>query len=283
MKRANFQWSLRRELWEHRAVFVGPLAVAAIVLLAFFYHIGRVAVIPAADPSKRGHIAALPYSAAASAILFTSLVVAVFYCLDSLNGERRDRSILFWKSMPVSDLTTVMAKFTVPMLAVPLVAAAIALAAQVVMMVTVSIVLAAKGMDPGYPWEIFPLPRMTVVMLYGVMVHALWYAPIYGWLMLVSAWARRAPLLWAVVPFIAIMAVEAITMGSSSFASAIRYRLVGAMTEAFSVDAMKTPVMQLSQLDPAKFFGNSNLWLGIAFAIACLAGAVRLRRLREPN
>jgi ABC-2 type transport system permease protein len=283
MRRAIFRWSVRRELWEHRSVFVGPLAVAAIVLLAFFYHVGRVAVIPAADPGKRAHIAALPYSAAASAILFTSLVVAFFYCLDSLNAERRDRSILFWKSMPVSDLTTVLAKFTVPFVAIPLVAAAVALASQVVMMVTVSIVLAAKGMDPGYPWEIFPLPRMTVVMLYGLFVHALWYAPIYGWLMLVSAWARRAPLLWAVLPFIAIMAVEAITMGSSTFASAIRYRLAGAVKEAFSVDALKAPVMELSQLEPARFFSNSNLWLGIAFALACVAAAVYLRRSREPN
>lgn len=279
----SFRWSLRRELWEHRAVYVAPLIMAAVVLTGFFFHLGRIAVLPAVDPAKRAHVAGLPYSIAASAILFTSFVVAAFYCLDALQGERRDRSILFWKSMPVSDFTTVAAKATVPLAVLPLLATALAFVTQLVMLVIVSGVLSAKGLDASHPWSAFPLPRMTLVMLYGVAVHVLWYVPLYGWAFLVSAWTRRATFLWAILPFLAIAVVEGITLGSSWFVSAIRYRLLGAMTEAFAVDALKTPVTQLHQLEPARFFASPNLWLGIAFGVACFYGAVRLRRYREPN
>ena len=279
----SFRWSLRRELWENRSVYLAPLIMAAVVLTGFFFHVGRAVVMPAMDPAKRAHVAALPYSLAASAILFTSFVVAVFYCLDALHGERRDRSILFWKSMPVSDFTTVAAKATVPLAVLPLLAGAIAVATQLVMMIVASAVLAAKGVDASHPWTAFPLARMTAIMAYGLAVHVLWYAPIYGWLLLVSGWARRAAFLWALLPFVALVVVEGITLGSSWVASLIRYRFTGAMVEAFSMDAMKTPITQLSQLEPARFFSTPGLWIGLAFAGACFAGAVRLRRYREPT
>jgi ABC-2 type transport system permease protein len=114
-------------------------------------------------------------------------------------------------------------------------------------------------------------------------VHALWYTPIYGWLLLVSAWARRAALLWAVLPVFAIIIAENIAMNSNWFASAMRYRVLGAMSEAFKPNAMHAPVTELSQLEPGRFFANQNLWLGLGFAAACIAGAIYLRRRREPT
>ena len=62
-------------------------------------------------------------------------------------------------------------------------------------------------------------------VLYGLVVHALWFAPLYAWLLLVSAWARRAPLLWAVLPSLALGVVERMAFGTSHFGSLIRYRL----------------------------------------------------------
>ncbi len=285
-KCGNLYWSVRREVWEHRSVYIAPLIVAGLVLVGFAFHVSGLAKalrgMSGLDPVKQANAAAMPYSLAASVILFTSFVVAVFYCLDALNGERRDRSILFWKSMPVSDLTTVWAKAIVPLAVVPLIAFALALATQVVMMLMGSAAISATGGDAATPWKAFPLPQQTVVMAYGVAVHVLWYAPIYGWALLVSAWAKRTVFLWAFLPFVAISVVERIALGTSWFASVLRYRFLGAMSEAFAVDAMKSPVTQLAQLEPVKFLGTPGLWLGIAFAAACFAGAVRLRRYREP-
>ncbi|MBC8024223.1 MAG: ABC transporter permease [Burkholderiales bacterium] len=272
-KCGNLYWSVRREVWEHRSVYMAPLIVAAVVLVGFAIHVSGL---------KRNHAAAMPYSMAASAILFTSFVVAVFYCLDALNGERRDRSILFWKSMPVSDLTTVTAKAIVAAAVLPLIAFGVALATQVVMMLVSAAVLSTTGTNAVMPWEKFPLPRQSIVMAYGLAVHVLWYAPIYGWLLLVSAWARRAVFLWAFLPLVAISVMEKIALGTAWFASVMQYRFVGAMIEAFAVDAFKNPVAQLSELEPVKFLSTPGLWLGLAFAAACFAAAVRLRRYRDP-
>ena len=122
-------------------------------------------------------------------------------------------------------------------------------------------------------------------MLYGLTVHALWFAPIYGWLLLVSAWARRAPVLWAVLPLLAVSAVERIAFSKSLFMSMLQYRVTGAMAEAFVIQGKGVGdgnFDRLSQLTPARFLSTPGLWVGVAFAAACLAAAVRLRRNREP-
>src|SRR5207237_1316456 len=163
---------------------------------------------------------------------------------------RRDRSILFWKSMPVSDTTTVLAKAAIPLVVLPLFATAVAVAAHFVMLAISAAVLLATVADPGTLTTRLPLLQMDLALVYGVVVHALWFAPIYCWLLLVSAWARRATLLWAVLPFFAVYAVEMLAFGQSFTAYVLKYRFMGAMTEAFAANAMKGPITQLSQLDP---------------------------------
>jgi ABC-2 type transport system permease protein len=283
----HMYWSVRRELWENRSIYVAPLVIAVLALFGFITHVGKLAehLRHIGDlPAQRQMIdVVMPYGMLASAILFVGVLVAVFYCADALNGERRDRSILFWKSMPVSDRVTVLSKALVAIVVVPAIAYAFALGTQVLMLAVSSAVLAAKGMDPAVQLSRMPLAEMPVVMLYGVVVHALWYAPIYAWLLLASAWARRAPLLWAALPFFAAFVMELIALGSSHVVSLLRYRITGAMAEAFAVDASKTPIVHLSQLDPAKFLSSPGLWLGLLFAVACLAIAIRVRRYREPN
>jgi len=285
--KGHMYWSVRRELWENRSIYVAPFAIAVLALFGFFTHVGKFAEhmrrIDTLAAQRQLIEVVMPYGMIASAILFIGVLVAVFYCADALNGERRDRSILFWKSMPVSDRVTVLSKAFVAIVLVPLVAIAFALVAQAVMLAVTTAVLAAKGIDPGMQWSRLPLVQMPLVMIYGVAVHALWYSPIYAWLLLVSAWARRAPLLWAALPFFAAFVVEILAFGSSHVLSLLKYRVTGAMAEAFVPNAMKTPVTDLSQLDPARFLSSPGLWLGLLFAVACLAIAIRVRRYREPN
>ncbi len=122
-----------------------------------------------------------------------AFIVGMFYCLDALHGERRDRSILFWKSLPVSDLTTVLSKASIPLVILPLLAFAITVVTQWIMLLLSSLVLAGSGPSAGDAMEQLPLFQMSVMLLYHlVTVHVLWYAPIYAWFLLVSGWARRA-------------------------------------------------------------------------------------------
>src|SRR5207247_1369319 len=145
-----------------------------------------------------------PYDITAIMLILTAFIVGVFYCLDALHGERRDRSILFWKSLPVSDFTTLLSKATIPLLVLPLVTFAIVIAAQLVMLLWTSVVLITHGMGPASTWTYFPLFQQSIILLYGLVAIALWHAPIYGWALLVSGMVRRATFLWAVLPLIAI-------------------------------------------------------------------------------
>jgi ABC-2 type transport system permease protein len=241
----------------------------------FARHAGGIRAIEALEPAKRAITVALPFSMVASVVLLSSFIVGLFYSLDALHAERRDRSVLFWKSMPVSDWTTVLAKAFVPIAVQPVVAFTIALATQLLMLAVSAVLLP--------PFAEVNLAQMTAVMAYGLAIHALWFAPIYGYLLVMSAWAPRMPLLWAVTPVVAAIGVEKIAFGSDFLAYVLRYRFMGAMIEGFAPNALKNPVTQLSQLEPAHFFASPNLWLGLAIAAAFLYAAVRLRRYREPN
>ncbi len=216
-------------------------------------------------------------------MIFTAFIVGVFYCLDALHGERRDRSILFWKSLPVSDLTTVLSKATIPLVVLPLIAFAIVVCVQLIMVLETGVVLIFHGMSPGTTWAHVPMFQNWLVLLYGLIAIALWHAPIYGWLLLVSGWARRATFLWAVLPLLAIGIFEKITFNTSHFAALVKDRLLGFAPNAFAFKMHRSVAIDsLVQLTPEKYLSTPGLWVGLVFAAAFIAAAVRLRRYRGP-
>ena len=102
-------WSIRRELWEYHSIYIAPLAVAGVYLFGFLFYLrklpGTVRTAMAFYPGEQPHGLVHPFDFAAAAVMGTAFLVGMLYCLDALHAERRDRSILFWKSLPVSDLT----------------------------------------------------------------------------------------------------------------------------------------------------------------------------------
>jgi len=276
-------WSMRREVWESRSLYIAPLVAGAVVLFGFLIgsHRMHISGIP---PAQRDIVAVIPFDIAAMAIMFTGFIVAVFYCLGALHNERRDRSILFWKSLPVSDLTTVLAKASIPLIIAPLVVFVVVIVTQLIMLLISTVVQAPHGADAmGMVWARWPLIRMSFVLLYGLATATLWYAPIYGWLLLVSVWARRAPFLWAVLPPLALCLIEAVAFGTSNVSSLLQDRLSGSFNLAFDTQGQHSPLIDLSQIDPARFFSSLGLWAGLAVAAALIAAAVWLRRSREPT
>jgi ABC-2 type transport system permease protein len=278
-----FYWSVWRELWENRSIYVAPLLVAIVMLFGFLLStIGlpeRRQAVLLLEPAKARAAIETPYNVAAMMLIFTAFIVGVFYCLDALHGERRDRSILFWKSLPVSDLTTLLSKATIPLVVLPLVAFAIIIAIQFVMLLWTSVLLMAHNMSPASTWANVPFFKECLILLYGLIAIALWHAPIYGWALLVSGWARRATFLWATVPLLAIGFFEKITFGTSHFASMLRNRLMGFAPEAFAFNAHS---IDCPQLTPLKYLSTPGLWLGLVFAAVFVAAAVRQRRYQGP-
>ena len=284
-----FFWSLQRELWENRSIYIAPALVAAIVLFASCMTAlitlpGKVRALPPLDAAK--HAALIrPFLFAPAPIMFVAFIVGGFYALDALYGERRDRSILFWKSLPVSDTTTVLSKAAIPILVLPLISFTLGVVTLIILLFQSTAVLLANGLSPAPIWAELHFVQEPMIMLYGLTVHSLWFAPIYMWLLLVSAWAPRAAILWAVLPLLVVAAVEYAAFNSSHVLSLIQYRLAGAMKEAFTFDVSRRrhpPLDQVMQLDPMKFLMSPGLWLGLLFAAACLVAAIRLRRYRDP-
>jgi ABC-2 type transport system permease protein len=280
-------WSVRRELWDNRSIYMAPLIVAGVELFGFLVStVGlpeRRRAVLLLDPAKARAAIEVPYDIAAVMLILTSFVVGLFYCLDALHGERRERSILFWKSLPVSDRTTVISKAGVPLLVIPLVTFATIVTTQLVMMLWTSVVLVTHGMSPSSTWINVPFLQQFLVLLYGLAAIAFWHAPIYGWALLVSGWVRRATFLWAVLPVIAIAVFEKITFNTSRFAAVLKDRLLGFAPNAFAFGFHRgVTIDSLVQLTPGRYLSAPGLWLGLLFAAVCIAAAIRLRRYRGP-
>ena len=281
-------WALRREFWENRFIYLAPLGVAALFLFGYLIHSmihahGGMRALSTLAPEKQHEAIIGPYDMAAALLMGAFILVAVFYCIETLQRERRDRSILFWKSLPVSDVTTVLAKASIPFVVVPLISCAIAFVTQFLMLLVSSVVLAGSGMSVAEYWAQVSLFQGSLLLLYHVMtVHVLWSAPIYGWLLLVSAWARRAALLWALLPPLAIGALEKLLFNTSNFAAFVGRFLSGNGTEAHMMpDTL--PMDAGTHITPLRFLSTPGLWLGLAVTAAFLAAAIRLRRYRGPN
>jgi ABC-2 type transport system permease protein len=273
-------WLVRRELWEYRSLYLAPLAVAAIILFGFLISTIHRPVIRALDPAMQQEVLARPYNYAGLLIMGIALIVGIAYCLGTLQNERSDRGILFWKSLPVSDLTTVLSKASIPFLVLPLIAFAVTVGTQITMLLLNTLTRLAAGRSPSELWTQIPWLSMSGMLLYHLIaVHSLWWAPLWGWLLLVSAWARRAAFLWASVPLIAVGILDKIIFNSSHFASFLRYRLFGSPESAGKASS---EVAVLMSPPPAALLSSPGFWIGLAFAAACLAMAVRLRRYREP-
>jgi ABC-2 type transport system permease protein len=270
-------WSIRRELWEYRSIYIAPLAVASVSLLAFLIAtIGR--ALASAKPEQRLAVLGHPYEFAAGLPMLAAMLIGAYYCLDTFHSERRDRSILFWKSLPVSDITTVLAKGTVMFVILPLIVCTLMVALEVVMVLLSTLVVAGSGLNTATFWtQVTPFQLGVGLLYHMITVHLLWHAPFYGWMMLVSSWARRAAFLWAALPPLAIGLFEMIAFHTTYFGHFMLYRLSG--PEAMS---SPDPFPPMAMVSPGHFLIAPGLWTGLLFTALCLWGAARLRRSHGP-
>jgi ABC-2 type transport system permease protein len=299
-----FYWSVRRELWEHRSLYIAPLVAGGVIILGFLvamlsnaqhFSAGMQSFGDMSSSQLRQILSGL-YGVIALMIAIASTVTAMFYLLDALQGERRDRSVLFWKSLPVSDTTAVLTKLFTAMAVAPAIAFAVIIATQLVVIVLSSIGLLLAGANPAPLWTNLPIFfQVTVVVIYSLIVISLWFAPIYGWLLLVSSWAKRSTFLWAVIPPVAVIVFERLAFGTRYFANMLSYRLGDGMESAFvngergrrgdvgAEFAAKAEAHDLlATLDPGGFLANPYLWVGLAVAAGFVAAAIWMRRYREP-
>jgi ABC-2 type transport system permease protein len=290
----RFNWLVRREVWETRAIWIAPAICLGIMVLSAMFggvHLGAMSEgPPSMDAAKAAKVAMVIVVAVSVPFFITMAFTAFFYTLDSLYGDRRDRSVLFWKSLPISDADTVLSKLAVASLVIPVTALVAAVVGQLIVAGVIAVKFGgvlATTLWSGQTWLVG-----LVAVLWVTIVSILWYLPLVGWLLLASAWAPRSPFLWAVGPPLAVALAERVAFGTTAVWDLIASRSFGLFEIAFkgmldggspSPDAD----IQLSKLQfaltPGEFFTNPQVWLGVIAAAALVAGAIWVRRYRDES
>ena len=280
---------VRREFWEHRALWIAPLVVAALMVVSAFVASVKYSLTHADmhhDGSEGMTMFSVMQSAVSMPLALVTLIVLSFYLLDCLYAERKDRSILFWKSLPVSDNLTVLSKLLVALLVVPLGVFALGLLVSL-SFVGIWELNAAFGRLPPIPgWDTLAWLKGEMALLACVMVGVLWYAPFAAYLLVVSAWARRSPFLWATVPVVLAPLLERMAFGTTYLWNLLAYRTYGIWQTLFPyphlgrgrADALASV---FGQLRFGAAFSDIDLWLGLAVTAVLVFAAIRLRRYRD--
>ena len=316
---AKFKWLLRREYWENRGGFFwGPVIAGAIIvgLNLILAVIGSIAarrsmgssgfVFDHADTHEVGQaLGAMGDGMLVGGVIVACIVLAFvvfFYALGCLYDDRRDRSILFWKSLPVSDGQMVLSKLAWALVLAPVLAVAIGLLIGLALWLISALTITVNGVPAAHAvfTQSHPL-RIIGGVLACLPVYMAWALPTIGWLMFCSAAARSKPFLWAVlVPVLACVVISMTTIlpGVAIAHDRVWYTLAyrglfsavpGAWFPTISgvVDsssAINTPDDLAGAINLARSwqaFASADLWIGAVVGIALIAAAIRLCRWRD--
>jgi ABC-2 type transport system permease protein len=328
----KFRLLLRREFWEHRGGFLwAPIVAGAIflVLSVMGIVVGEMAARRAAshgdlvlgDSMGRNiQINGLDIGALTSQMspedmrqlaggIDLSLLMAsgwplivlgfvvFFYCLGALYDERKDRSVLFWKSLPLSDAETVLSKAFSATVVAPVIAVAAALVTMLGFLVVLSVLVMAHGGNPIHLlWGLANPFGIAAQLVACIPVFALWSLPTVGWLLLCSAWARSKPFLWAImIPVFAGIFVswfdfmQMFNLQSSWFWKNVVARLLlsvapGSWMRLDNPEHINGPGAIVHLIDLRTTWSTlltPELWIGVLAGAAMIVLAIRLRRWRD--
>lgn len=304
MNAKSFLTLIQRETWEHRSLVWVPAIVAAAIVLAALVSSnisgsvqidingegGEFFAQLAVDPASQAKLFSIWMGAIGTPVLFVTLIVLYFYLLDALYAERKDRSILFWKSMPVSDSATVLSKVATALVAAPVYVWLLSLVMGLFIFAIVAFKVAGTPLAPlgTFHWGAWIMLQLTV--LQNLLIGAAWYAPVAGWLLLVSVWAKRAPFLWAISPALVVL-LEDLVLDSSYVGRFIYYRLshyfeMVAMGMQVDGDGSAGVIMDsigdaYVRTSAAPLLGELHLYTGLVGAAVLIGIAIRLRRWRD--
>ena len=319
----TFYWLLKREFWEHRGGFLwAPIVTGGIFLVLNLMAIITAEVLSArhgvhfnggvdiqtmmrnADAGDWKQVGAAADVAMISSMGLIGIVmgiVVLFYCLGSLYDDRRDRSVLFWKSLPISNTNTVLSKVASAAVVAPVIAVVVSIVCGLLQLLMFAIVLSFHGINV---WQLLALShplRAIGSLLSNVPLYGLWALPAIGWLMLCSSGARSKPFLWAVaVPVVVGLMVSwfgimgLFNLSSSWFWGNVVQRallsvfpgsnLVFDTHNVMNIDTSDIdPLAVLSPFHTYGLLASPNLWIGVIAGLALIAGAIWFRRVRDDS
>lgn len=303
---ANQLTLIRREVWEHRSIWVTPVVIgiimslastAGIVTVSAFDQEVELAIFSAsniAGDAERRAVLTMYFLGTSWLFLFAMGVLTVFYTLDSLYAERKDKSILFWRSLPVTDAETVLSKLLTAILLIPIITVAAIAITHVINVAVAAAWVSLRGGDAGHlVWGSVAFLDNWTGALIVTLAGALWMSPFVGWFLFVSAFTKRSPFLMAFMPLVVIPLIEWIVFRTRLFAEAVYGRgsdlpLFQGMNveryfdeERFRVEEATASL--LAHLDIGKFLTSGSLWLGIIVCGLFVTAAIYVRRYRDES
>jgi ABC-2 type transport system permease protein len=297
---------LKRELWEHRSIYVTPIAISSIVTLGVLamlvFASGYAAQLDiaifgaqniAGDAERKAALTGF-FIGTSWVFVIALAILTVFYCLDSLYAERKDKSILFWRSLPVTDAETVISKLLTAILVIPAAAMIGIIATHLVNLIITSIWVSMKGADASVLiWGSVSLIDNWLAAFIVVLASGIWMSPFIGWFLLVSAYAKRSPLLIAFMPLVLIGLLEGIILRTHVFAENVLgrgdslplFRTVDIESffeeEQWRLSEGATNLLQ--HLDIVKFVTSPAMWAGLVVCGLLCTGAIYVRRYRDES
>ena len=297
---------IKREIWEHRSIYVTPIAIAVVVSLislagmvtvsAFDKEV-NIALFGAtniAGDAERQAALTVFFLGTSWVFLFALAILTTFYSLDSLYAERKDKSILFWRSLPITDAETVISKLLTAVFVLPLFTVAAIIATHLVnLVITTGWVIVKGGNAAHLVWGSVTLFDNWAAALIVTVASAIWMSPFIGWFLFVSAFTKRSPLLMAFMPLIIVPIIEWIFFRSKIFASAVfgRGEVIPLFREMdiehfFDEERMQVNeelVSLLAHIDVGKFLLSPSVWVGVVVCGILVTAAIYVRRYRDES
>lgn len=297
---------IRREIWEHRSIYITPMAIAIIVTLGviamLIFASGFAAELDAvifgatniAGETERKAALTLYFLGTSWLFLVALAILTVFYCLDSLYAERKDKSILFWRSMPVTDAETVISKLIIALLVIPVAAIIGIIATHLVNLVVTSVWVSMKGGDASLLiWGSVSLLDNWLAAVIAILATGIWMSPFIGWFLFVSAYTKRSPLLMAFMPLFLLALLEKIILRTHVFAEHVLGRGDGMplirtdnIERFFDEEQWRIAegaTSLLVHLDIVRFLTSPATWAGIIVCGLLSTAAIYVRRYRDES
>ena len=208
-------------------------------------------------------------------ILLTVGFGLLAYSLSTFADERKDRSLIFWRSLPVSDLTTVLSKVFTVTLVVPLMVLPYIILLQLVSMTSASIFFATNDIVSfGWLWGSYIFTDWFRI-IFSLWAQSLWSLPLFLWLMLAGTYAAR-PIAGAIVPPVILIVLEGIIFKTNLVLTFIENRIgFWSRADSFPKEYQELRVVDVS--DILLLFSTQAFWIGILASVILVAGIVYVR------
>jgi ABC-2 type transport system permease protein len=303
-----FAWLVRRELWENRYLWLVPLIVALAIFAAAvggWVFLGHAALFhfdsdeletlhQMTVDQVRPFVSVALVTVAVPFLMIGVLGTQFFYALDSLYGDRRDRSILFYKSLPISDTATVLSKAAVATVGVLVITFIVSLLLQFLIAVLTSLELYRYPVLLAALWSPRVWGAVILLMAYMVVALSLWYLPLVGLWLLISARANRAPLMWAFLLVAGLLIAEGVGFRTHhvwdlfvqrvQFSAPIDVHVLGpALNRGLhGMPDAHAPLVS-NVIAPLQYLASPQLWAGLVAAVMFLMLTIRLRKRAEAS